>query len=808
MSILAEFQHAARSLARAPGLVAVAVVSLGLGIGANATIFNFVNAIEFRPLPFPEPERLMDLSEDNPAELCAGCGVGTAYPTFQFWRRNAASFTALGAYREDAYALAGEGEPERVGGAAVSATLFPLLGVMPVRGRGFTAGDDAPGASPVLLLGYGLWLRRFGGDTAVVGKTVRVNGTPHTVIGIMPPRFAFPEFAALWLPMGAEASITGSPDRLVGAIGTVGRLKAGISPGQAQAEMLGISTRLAAQDSATYHGWAARVGPLKPNISNDTSGAAFLLALGASGFVLLIACANLANLFLVRATARARELAVRVALGASRARIAAHLLAESTLLGLAGGGVGLLLSFWGVRYVSGLINSAMPFWIRLGTDWRFLLYTLLLSLAVGLAFGVGPAFRASRIDLNETLKTGAAGATTGRRDGRLRGALAVSQIALAIVLLAGAGLMIKSFLVESRTEDLGYNPHGVLTARMQLAAPRYQDPAQVRLLEAQLLERLRVQPMIEAATIERPVFLNSFVGHATRVRLEGALDPVPMGQGPGHGSAVAADYFRVMEIPMVSGRAIAATDGAAAPPVVVVNQRTASLYWPGLSPLGKRLKIDDGAPWLTVVGVARDVSNHPLGRGAIPLLYTSLAQDSAGPVRLMVRFHGDPATAAATLKAVARTVDADEPVEDVMTLDADLAQQVSPVRFMALLLGALGAIALGLAAFGIYGTMSYVVTRRTRELGIRMALGADGSGLRRFVVGRGLRLAGLGVALGIPAALGLTRLMRSVLFSVSPGDPVVFGAVGMLLAGVSMLACWRPAERATRVDPLIALRAE
>jgi putative ABC transport system permease protein len=343
MRILSEFQHAARSLARAPGLVAVAVVSLGLGIGANATIFNFVNAIEFRPLPFPEPDRLMDVSEDNPQELCEGCGVGTSYPTFQFWRRSAGSFSALGAYREDAFALAGEGEPERVGGAAVSATLFPVLGVTPIKGRGFTAGDDAPGAPPVLLLGYGLWLRRFGGDTSIIGRTVRVNGVPRTVIGIMPPRFAFPEFAALWLPIAGETAITGNADRVVGSIGTVGRLKPGVSPAQAGVEMERISGRLAAQDSATYHGWTARVGPLKPNISNDTSGQAFLLALGASGFVLLIACANLANLFLVRATSRARELAVRVALGASRARIAAHLLAESTLLGLAGGVLGLLL---------------------------------------------------------------------------------------------------------------------------------------------------------------------------------------------------------------------------------------------------------------------------------------------------------------------------------------------------------------------------------------------------------------------------------------------------------------------------------
>lgn len=805
MRLLSEFSLAARSLARAPVLAIVAVLSLALGIGANATIFNFVNAIEFRPLPFPEPDRLVDVSEENPKELCKGCSVGTAWPTFQEWRARARSFTGLGAYREEAYALAGEGEPERVGGAAITASVFPVLGVVPILGRGFTAADDVAGASPVLLLGYGLWIRRYGGDSTLIGKTVRLNGVQRAVIGIMPPRFGFPEFASLWIPMAAEATIVSAADR---SIGVVGRLRTGVSIVQAGAEMASISGRLAGLDSATDRGWTARVGSLKQDISRDTSGEAFLLALGASGFVLLIACANLANLFLARATSRARELAVRVALGASRARIAGHLLAETTLIGLAGGAVGLLLSFWGVRYVTALIDSAMPFWIRLGTDWRFLLYTLLLSLLVGLGFGVVPALRASRIDLNEILKTGAAGVTAGRRDRRVRGALAVAQIALAIVLLAGAGLMIKSFLVERRTEDLGYNPRGVLTARMQLAAPRYELPGQVRLLEEQLLERLEVQPMVESAAIERPIFLNSFIGSGTRVRLEGTTEPVPMGRGPGHGNAVSADYFRLMEIPILSGRAILATDRSSAPPVVVVNHQAASMLWPGAEALGKRLRIDEDGPWLTVVGVAGDLANHPFGRGFIPLLYTSTAQESARPFRLMIRFHGDPATAATTLKAVARTVDPDEPVEDVMTLESDLALQVSPIRFMALLLGGLGGIALGLAAFGIYGTMSYLVTRRARELGIRMALGADSAGLRRFVVSRGLRLTVIGLLLGIPAAFGLTRLMRGLLFSVRPGDPVVFGAVAVVLVGISVLASWRPAQRATRVNPLDALRSE
>ena len=805
MALLAELRLAARSLGRAPLLVAVAVLSLGLGIGGNATVFSFVNAILFRPLPFPEPDRLVGISEINPAELCAGCGVGTSWPTFQVWQASAKSFARLGAYHEQPYALASErGEPERVGGASITASVFPALEVVPVLGRGLTPDDDRQGAEPVVLLGYGLWLRRFGGDTALVGQRIRVNGVSRTVIGIMPPRFGFPEFASLWVPMAGDAATLAATDR---PLGVVGRLRSEVSLLQARTEMASISSRLAAEQPKTYAGWSTAVSPLKQDISHDTSSEAFLLALAASGFVLLIACANLANLFLARATTRARELAVRVALGASRSRIALHVLAESLLLGVAGGAVGFVLSLWGIRLVGRLIGSAMPFWISLGTDWRFLAYTFALSIAVGLAFGLLPALRAARTDLNEALKTGSISITTGRRDSRIRGFLAVVQVALAIILLAGGGLMIKSFLRNARTGELGYNPQGVLTARLQLQAPRYDDQTQVQLLQQLLIERLAVQPLVEAAAIEHPIFLNSFIGNNTRVQLEGAAGPVPMGRGPGHGNAVTPEYFRLLEIPVVSGRGFLPTDGPSAAPVALVNREAASQYWPHADPIGKRLRIGDG-PWLTVVGVAGDLANLPHGRGNIPLLYTAAAQQSARPFRVMIRFRGDPLTAATTLKAVARTVDADEPVEDVMTLEADLAQQVSPLRFMATLLGGLGGLALALAAFGIYGVMSYQVARRTRELGIRMALGAGARDLHRQVLGRGLRLAALGVLIGIPGALLLTPALRLALFSVSPADPVVFTAVAALLTAIALLACWAPARRATRADPLLALKSE
>ncbi len=804
MRLFAELHLAARSLARSPMLAAVAVLSLALGIGANATIFSFVNGILFRPLPFPEPRQLVDVSEDNPEELCTGCAVGTSWPTFEIWRASATSFSALGAYRESAYSLAGEQEAERVGGAIVTANLFPLLGVRPILGRSFSDEDDRPGAPPVVLLGHGLWTRRFGADSAVIGRTVRVNGVLRSVVGIMPPRFRFPEFAALWLPMAPQVQTMPVTDR---SLGTVGRLKPGITLAAANGAMSGIAGRLAAERPAEYKGWIDRVTPLRQDLADDTSTQGFLLALAASGFVLLIACANLANLFLARATARARELAVRVALGASRARIAAHILTESVLLGLVGGVFGLLLSLWGVRILTGLIDAEIPFWILVGTDWRLLLYTFGLSLAVGVAFGLVPALRASRTDLNETLKTGSASATAGRRDSRIRGALTVAQVALAIVLLAGAGAMVKSFLIVRRTDNLGYNPEGVLTARLELQAPRYDAPAQVRQLEDQLLDRLRVQPMVEVAAVEHSLFLNSFVGDSTIVRLEGAAAAVPMQRGPGHGAAVSPEYFKLMQIPVLRGRAVSAADGPGAPGVALVNQKAATLLWPNLQPIGKRLRIGSGA-WLTVVGVVGDVMGSPFAGGRAPVLYTSAAQSNERGFRLLLRYHGDPAILATTLKAVSRTIDADEPVEEVVTLRESLASWVTPVRVMAQLLGALSTIALALAALGIYGVMSYLVARRTRELGIRAALGAEAAHLRRYVMGRGLRLALLGVLIGTPAAFGLTRVLGRLLVLVSPGDPLVFALVALLLAGVAAAASWAPARRATRVDPLVALRAE
>ncbi len=798
-------RQAARSLARSPLLTAVAILSLALGIGANATIFNVVNAIRFKPLPFPEPDRLVDLSETNPRELCEGCAVGASWQVFQDWRSSAHSFGRLGAYQESSFALADGGGAERVGGAVLTSSVLPILGVTPVLGRSLTEADDVAGAPRVVLIGYGLWNRRFGGDSAVLGRVVRINGEAHTVVGVMPPGFAFPEFAAVWMPLGPEVTTL---DQSARSLGVLGRLASGITIQAAQTEMTALAARVAAERPATQAGWSAAVTPLKEDISRDESSNAFLLALMASGFVLLIACANLANLFLARAATRARELAVRVALGAGRARIAGHVLAEAVLLGLAGGALGLVGSLWGIRLVLNLIDRPLPFWIRLGADWRLLVFTLGLSLLAALAFGILPALRAARADLNETLKTGAAGATAGRREGRIRNTLVVAQVALSLVLLTGAGLMIKSFLVERRSTDLGYNPVGVLTAQLQLQAPRYQDPRQVGEFQRELLSRLRSQPDFESAAIESHLFLGSFIGQNTLVQLDGEAGAVPMNRGPSHGNAVSADYFRLMEIPVLRGRTFTGEDRAGTQGVAVVNAETATQYWRDSDPIGKRLKIGRDGEWLTVVGLVGDLSRRPMGTGHVALLYTASAQEPPRPFRVMVRFRGDPASATTTMKAVVRTLDPDEPVEDILTLEEDLALQLTPIRVMMYLLGGLGAIALGLASFGIYGVMAYLVARRSRELGIRAALGAEAARLWRFVVAQGLRLTTVGIGIGLVAAVFLTRSLQGALFNVRSTDPFVFVAVAGLLAAIALLACWGPARRATRVSPMEVLREE
>lgn len=807
-ALLQDLHYAWRSLRRAPSLVAVALVSLTLGIGANSTIFSLVSAVQFRPLPYRDANRLVDLHEDNLQELCAGCGVGTSYATFVDWRNRTSSFDGMGAFVEDAFALAGSELPERASGAYVSADLFPLLGVQPILGRHFTSDEDRPGGSPVVLLGYELWQTRFNGDSALVGRAVRVNGVPHTVVGIMPPRFRFPEFARLWLPIAPTAASRPRDDR---SVGVIARLREGVSITQADADIAAVMSGVAAEHPEALTGWTARATLLRDDLTRD-SAPPFLLLLGAAGFVLLIACANLANLLLVRALDRERDFALRIALGASRRQLARQLLTESLMLSLAGGAAGLLVALWGTEAVVGLIPSDIPFWIEVAVDWRVVLFTVGLSVATGLAFGSWPAWRAGRTVIHEVLKAGARTASPPRARGRARSALVVGEIALALVLLAGTGLMVRTYLRVSRTDDLGYDPRNVLRGSVELRTTRYADEAQMVAFGSTVVERLEATAGVEHAALESVRFLGTFVGDASAMTLEGASAPVPDEVVPRFAYSVTPEWFDVMRVPLVRGRSYTAADGQGAPGVAIVNEAAAGRLWPGEDALGKRFRLgsDDEAAWFTVVGVVRSTMGSPLAqrRGPAPYVYVPFAQQPGTSVTVLVRSIVPPTSLAPQVRSVVAAADPDLPLTDVRTMEAFLADWVRPVTFFVRTMGALSLLAVAIAAVGLYGVMAYAVAQRTHEIGVRVALGATGVRIVRLLVAHGLRLGLMGALLGITGALLLTGVLRQILFGTSPTDPVVFTVVTAVLLGVVLIASLIPARRALRVNPVEALRAE
>jgi putative ABC transport system permease protein len=796
-----------RALARSPGFAAVAVLSLALGIGANATIFSFLNALLLRPLPYSDPGSLVDVSEANPAELCQGCGVGTSFPAYLEWRERATSFARLDAYREVSVSLADdEALPEVSGATQVSAGLLESLGARPLHGRLFVPDDDRIGAAPVVILGHRLWRRRYGADAGILGRSIRIDGRSRTVVGILGPRFAFPEQASLWLPITPEQPAQARDDR---SLGVLGRLRPGVTTAQATAEMATLGSQMAAADPATYRGWIAVVGPYRSELQDPMVNLAFTVALAAAGLVLLIACANLANLQLARSAGRAKELAIRAATGASRRDLVRLLLTESLLVSLAGGVAALLAALWGVRAILALIGGQIPAWIDLSFDWRVFAFTAAVALATGVLFGLAPALRSARTDLQLALKTGAQSTTVGRRESFLRDALTVVQVTLATVLVIGAGLMVKAFAVATRTSDLGHDPAGVLRADVELREAGYAEPAAMRAFAERVLARLEATAGVQRAAIEHGFFLGNFVGNASRVSIEGRPEAVPNEVAPRFGFAVSPAYFDLHRLRVIEGRGIGPADRAGAPLTVVVDQVTAGRLWPGASPLGKRLRLDDEPEprWYEVVGVVASVLRPP-ARVATPVIYTAFDQRPGRPVGVLLRAAGEATALADPLRRVVAELDRDQPVRNLMTLEQHIAIGLAPVRVMLGMMATLGAIALALAAFGLYAVLAYLVARRTRELGIRMALGATGAAVLRLVLGRGTRLTALAILLGLPLAYGLARVLASMLYSVRAADPMVFLSVPAGLALVALAACWFPARRAARVDPLEALRAE
>jgi len=796
-ALVSDIRFAFRSLAKSRTFTVVALLSLALGIGANVTVFSLVNALAFKALPFPEANRLVDLHELSATKLCAGCGVGTSYPGFIDWRANTRSFSQMGAYIERPFNISGTENAERIGGALVSAETFPLLGAHPVLGRSFTQDDDRVGATPVVMLGDAIFARRYGSDRRIIGQTIRVNGVPHTVIGVMPPRFRFPEFADLWVPFAPNAAGGTREER---DFGVVARLMPGVSMAMANEEMHVIAKSLEERYPEQKE-WTAEATPF--HISEALPGSMYGALLGAVGFVLLIVCANLAGLLLARGAGRQREIAIRLALGATRRRIVRHLLTESIILSAAGGALGLLLTAWAVDVIRTVAADRLPYYVTFDVDRATLVFSLGVSILTGLLFGLLPALRASAPDVHTTLKESS---TTIKRS-MTRGLLVIGELALAMILLAGAGVLTRS-VVRLATPEQGREELDLLTGDLEFLDARYSDSTLVQSTVTSILERLQTAPGVASASAHAFQFVAGF-GRADRsIRAEGADTSLARSVSPRFAFVVTPGYFATERLPVRAGRAFNAQDRIGSQPVVMINQRMADVLWHGQSPLGRRIKLGsaDSLPWLTVVGVVGDITSRDT---VAHYAYVPFAQSARNQrVTLLVRGSADPLSLVATVRAAVRSVDEDLPILALQTVRQQRRSNVAPYQLYATTMGSFAAFAILLAAIGLYGVVAYNAAQRTREIGVRIALGAEPKHVVALIAGQGGRLVVLGIVLGTAGSMLLLRVLRAMLFGASPIDLPVFTAVALLLVFTAALAIWLPARRAARIDPLEALRAE
>ena len=816
-SLWQDLRYGVRMLLKSPGFTMAVIVALALGIGANTAIFSVVNAVLLRALPYENAGRLLVIYGGGAQDTEVDAPL--SYPDFVDYKNAAQTLEHVAAYsKSGTFISAGGDELERVWGAEVSVELFPLLGVRPALGRFFTAEEDQPGGPSVVVLSYSLWQRRFGSDPHVVGREIKMGlaGRSYAVVGVTPPGFEFPisaEGADYYRPftvITARNDPSVLSNRGTRFMPVVASLKPGITLEQAAAELDTITSRLAAQYPDVNAGRRIRLISMHEDLVGDIR-PALLVLLGAVGFVLLIACANVANLSLVRASARGKEIAVRMALGASRWRLMRQLLTESLLLALVSGALGLLLATWGVDVLKALAPGDIPRLSEVGLDGRVLIFTLAVSALTGVVFGLAPAWQASHFDLTASLKEGGRGSTEGARRNRTRSLLVVSEVALSLLLLVGAGLLLKSF-VRLLNADPGYTAARVLTMLIPLPNTSYSSPEQQHAFFREAIERTRALPGVEAAAAVNVLPLGN---RETRTTFDiGGRPPAPSEtQVAARNPLITSDYFRVMNIPVRRGRAFTDRDAVAAPPVAVINEAFARRYFPSEEPLGQRLILKDEnsnpLPPREIVGVVGNVRLGGLDDGVIPEFYVPFLQSADAQMNLVVRSStSDPAALASAVRGVIRGIDKGLAVWETRTMDERVALWVAPRRFNALLLGCFACIALVLAAVGIYGVMAYTVMQRTHEIGIRMALGAQSGDVLRLIVGRGMSLALIGVVCGVAAAAAMTRVMRSLLYEVSTTDPAIFAGVAALLAVVAFLACYIPARRATKVDPIIALRYE
>jgi predicted permease len=803
-----DLKYGLRVLAKAPGFAAIAIATLALGIGANTAIFSVVDAVLLRPLPYSHPVQLVGLFEARPAKGIASAGV--PYLDLEDWSGQNQVFSEMAGITAHDLTLTGRGEPTVVRTVSSTSQLFSLLGAKPLLGRAFHPGDDKRGAAPVAILSENLWRTRLGADPKIIGGSVTLDHRPFTVIGVMPASFRSPYFSEsreVWIPV-IQDPLFGpwTAQRKLRFLRVLGRLKPGVSIEQARAEMNAISARLG-QEFPVDAGWTARVVPLDSMIVGKAR-AALLVLLGAVGLVLLIACANIANLLLARATTRAKEMGIRIALGAGRARIVRQLLTESAVLGLLGGVAGILLAYLGVQGLLSFVPAGLPDLRAIQVDGRVLAFALLLSILASFAFGLAPALFAADADLRTSLKEGGGRSGDGGGRRRARSLLAAAEIAIAMVLLVGAGLLLHSFIALTSVRP-GFDTRNVLKADVSLPRYEYSTPQQWTAFSNQLMTRLHAQPGLQNSSLAVPLPLaQQQIGFAFKI--EGA--PPPSGTpDTAYYVSVSPDYFHVMEIPLLSGRVFSPEDSFTAPRVAIISQAMARRYFPHQNPVGRHLVF--GFPPDTnvsreIVGVVGDIRNVALNEQPQPMMYVPFAQAPFWGGSVVVKSALSPASVLAAIREQVRRIDPDLPVTDFESLSYAVETSVAQPRFRTLLLGLFGLMALVLAAAGIFGVISYSVSRRTHEIGIRLALGASPRSIRRMVLGEGVKLAATGLGIGIVAAFALARLLRGELYGIGAMDPLTFTGAAVLLAGVALAACYLPARRAMRVEPVVALRQE
>jgi len=794
-----DLRYGVRMLLKNPGFAIVAVIALALGIGANAAIFSVVNTVLLRSLPYDDPDRLMVLRENKLPEFPE---FSVSPGNFLDWQKENTTFEKLAAINGTAYNLVGDAEPERLRGARVSAGLFEMLGAKPALGRTFLDDEDQPGHENVAILSSSLWKRRFGSDPNVVGQAITLSATSYTVIGVMPPAFKFPDAETdVWTPIAFNAKQAQQHGSHY--ISVIGRLKPGVTREQAATEMDAIAARLAEQYPDSNTGWRVNVLPMQEYEVRDIK-SALLVLLGAVALVLLIACANVANLLLARATSRQKEIAIRTALGASRRRIAQQLLTESVLLALAGGAVGLLLAVWGIDSLLKLAPQELPRVKDVTLDVRVLGFTLVVTLLTGVIFGLVPALQASRPNLNETLKEGGRGTTGGHH--RVRGTLVITEVALALLLLVCAGLLIRSFYRLQQVTP-GFNSKNALAVTVSLPGKKYPQDDQQSGFFTQLLDRVATLPGVVAvgASQSLPIQGDFVLGFNIQGR-----PPNGPGQEPNTNYyAVSPDYFKAMGIPLLRGRVFTEQDKKDSPRVAVINEELAKKFFPDEDPIGKRINVTNGPErFREIVGIVGDVKQYGLAQPTTMQTYEPCLQTAFSAMTLVVRADGNPAALSGAIRSEVLAIDKEQPVSRIRPLEQVVSESVAKQRFLMLLLGIFASVALVLAAVGLYGVMSYSVNQRTHEIGIRAALGAQRKDVLKLVVGQGMVLALTGAGIGLAASFALTRLMASLLFGVSATDPLTFAGIALLLTIVALLACYIPARRAMKVDPMIALRYE